>query len=93
MFKKPFANLKSFSPLRSSDRRKFQNEAYDAYPSVKEICSKEGASHLMPEDLRSAKFTSHNGTSGLVFMSEKQPLWVSVENLPPIPTGKIACHY
>ncbi|KAI7891532.1 uncharacterized protein EV154DRAFT_464103 [Mucor mucedo] len=86
MFKKPFANLKSFSPLRSSDRRKFQNEAYEAYPSVKEICTKEGASHLMPDDLRSAKFTSHNGTSGLVYMSEKQTLWVSVENLPPIPT-------
>lgn len=94
MFKKPLANLKSFSPLRSSDRRRFQNEAYDAYPSVKEICTastEEGASsttHLMPDDLRSAKFISHTGTAGVVYKSEKQALWISLENLPPIPTGK-----
>ncbi|OAD04325.1 hypothetical protein MUCCIDRAFT_161076 [Mucor lusitanicus CBS 277.49] len=92
MFKKPLANLKSFSPLRSSDRRRFQNEAYDAYPSVKEICTastEEGASsttHLMPDDLRSAKFISHTGTAGVVYKSEKQALWISLENLPPIPT-------
>jgi translation initiation factor 2D len=89
MFKKSLANLKSFSPLRSSDRRRFQNEAYEAYPSVKEICSQEGASSLMPDDLRSAKFTSHTGTSGIVYMSEKQTLWLSIENMPPIPTGKV----
>ncbi|KAL9558325.1 hypothetical protein MBANPS3_000948 [Mucor bainieri] len=92
MFKKPLANLKSFSPLRSSDRRRFQNEAYEAYPSVKEICTaaptEEGASptHLMPDDLRSAKFISHTGTAGVVYKSEKQALWISLENLPPIPT-------
>ena len=89
MFKKPLANLKSFSPLRSSDRRRFQNEAYEAYPSVKEICSaEEGAYHLMPDNLRSAKFISHIGTSCVVYKSEKQVLWISLENLPPIPTGK-----
>lgn len=87
MFKKPLANLKSFSPLRSSDRRRFQNEAYEAYPNVKEICSQEGASALMPDDLRSAKFISTTGTSGIVYMSEKQTVWISIENLPPIPTG------
>ncbi|GAN03392.1 eukaryotic translation initiation factor SUI1 family protein [Mucor ambiguus] len=91
MFKKPLANLKSFSPLRSSDRRRFQNDAYEAYPSVKEICTaatEEGASptHLMPDDLRSAKFISHTGTAGVVYKSEKQALWISLENLPPIPT-------
>ncbi|KAI9473486.1 MAG: hypothetical protein EXX96DRAFT_488456 [Benjaminiella poitrasii] len=89
MFKKPLANLKSFSPLRSSDRRRFQNEAYTAYPSLKEICNnvEEGASHhLMPDDLRSAKFISHVGTPGVVYMSEKQALWISIEKLPPIPT-------
>lgn len=88
MFKKPLANLKSFSPLRSSDRRRFQNEAYEAYPAVKDICSQEGSSSLMPEDLRSAKFTSTTGTSGIVYISEKQTVWISIENLPPIPTGK-----
>ncbi|KAI8639833.1 hypothetical protein BD408DRAFT_420803 [Parasitella parasitica] len=87
MFKKPLANLKSFSPLRSSDRRRFQNEAYEAYPSVKEICTaEEGASHLMPEDLRSAKFISHTGTAGVLYKHEKQALWISLENLPPIPS-------
>lgn len=96
MFKKPLANLKSFSPLRSSDRRRFQNEAYEAYPSVKEICTAAAAeeggggasTHLMPDDLRSAKFVSHAGTAGVVYKSEKQALWISLENLPPIPTGK-----
>lgn len=97
MFKKPLANLKSFSPLRSSDRRRFQNEAYEAYPAVKEICTaaastaEEGAStHLMPDDLRSAKFVSHTGTAGVVYKSEKQALWISLESLPPIPTGKMS---
>ncbi|KAI8070209.1 hypothetical protein BDF21DRAFT_344872 [Thamnidium elegans] len=86
MFKKPFANLKTFSPLRSSDRRRFQNEAYEAYPSLKQICSEEGAPHLMPDDLRSAKFTAHSGVTGTVYMSKKQTTWISLENLPPIPT-------
>lgn len=72
--------------MRSSDRRRFQNEAYEAYPNVKEICSQEGASTLMPDDLRSAKFISTTGTSGIVYMSEKQTVWISIENLPPIPT-------
>lgn len=87
MFKKPFANLKSFSPLRSSDRRRFQTEAYEAYPNLKELCSAEDASHLMPDDLRSAKFIAHSGVSGTVYMSKKQTVWISLENLPPIPTG------
>ncbi|CEP07922.1 hypothetical protein [Parasitella parasitica] len=87
MFKKPLTNLKSFSPLRSSDRRRFQNEAYGAYPSVKEICTaEEGASHLMPDDLLSAKFISHIGTAGVLYKHEKKPLWISLENMPPVPT-------
>lgn len=87
MFKKPLSNIKSFSPLRSSDRRRFQNEAYEAYPSLKESCTSEGASHLMPDDLQSAKFVSHSGTPGVVYKAEKQALWISLEKLPPIPTG------
>ncbi|KAG0779657.1 hypothetical protein G6F22_010513 [Rhizopus arrhizus] len=80
MFKKPIANLKTFSPLRSSDRRRFQNEAYEAYPSLKD-------SPLMPEDLRSAKFIAQNGAAGVVYVSQDhQPLWITIENLPPIPT-------
>ncbi|KAI8991996.1 hypothetical protein BDF20DRAFT_847680 [Mycotypha africana] len=86
MFKKPLANLKTFSPLRSSDRRRFQTEAYEAYPLVKEICTAEGGSPLMPDDLRSAKFISHSGTSGKIYMSGKQVLFISLEKLPPIPT-------
>ncbi|ORX50552.1 hypothetical protein DM01DRAFT_1096375 [Hesseltinella vesiculosa] len=37
MFKKPIATLKSFSPLRSSDKRRFQNEIYEAYPALKAL--------------------------------------------------------
>lgn len=82
MFKKPIANLKTFSPLRSSDRRRFQNEAWEAYPELKD-------QQVMPEDLRSAKFTTHAGNSGVLYIADNhQPLWLSIGNLPPVPTGK-----
>ncbi|KAI8989353.1 hypothetical protein BDB01DRAFT_718788 [Pilobolus umbonatus] len=86
MFKKPLTNLKTFSPLRSSDRKRFQNEAYETYPVLKDICTQEGGSHLMPDDLRSAKFIAHSGTAGIVYTSEKQVLWIKLEDLPPIPS-------
>ncbi|KAI8062572.1 hypothetical protein BC940DRAFT_341718 [Gongronella butleri] len=41
MFKKPLGALKSFSPLRSSDRRRFQAEIYDAYPALKVLKEQE----------------------------------------------------
>ncbi|KAG0239301.1 hypothetical protein BGW41_007786 [Actinomortierella wolfii] len=34
MFKKPFATIKSFSPLRSSDRRRLRDEVLATYPSL-----------------------------------------------------------
>ncbi|KAF7727001.1 hypothetical protein EC973_008114 [Apophysomyces ossiformis] len=86
MFKKPLTNLKSFSPLRSSDRRRFQNEAYDAYPQLKEKCSQEGAMPLMPDTLQSAKFSTHIGTPGVVYVGDKNPLWIKINDHKPIPT-------
>ncbi|KAI9275983.1 hypothetical protein BY458DRAFT_489044 [Sporodiniella umbellata] len=80
MFKKPIAHLKTFSALRSSDRRRFQNEAWEAFPDLKDQL-------VMPEDLRSAKFTTNAGTSGILYVTDpNQPLWLSIENLPPVPT-------
>ncbi|KAI8390842.1 uncharacterized protein BYT42DRAFT_554517 [Radiomyces spectabilis] len=86
MFKKPLTNLKSFSPLRSSDRRRFQNEVYDAYPSIKEECTKEGATPLMPDTLQSAKFVTHIKVGGTMYVVDKNPLWLKVDNLKPVPT-------
>ncbi|KAI9323122.1 hypothetical protein BX666DRAFT_1883530 [Dichotomocladium elegans] len=86
MFKKPLSHLKSFSPLRSSDRRRFQNEAYNAYPHIKERCSQEGAKPLMPDTLQSAKFSTHNGVNGVVHVADNKPLWLKLESLNPVPT-------
>ncbi|KAG1171588.1 hypothetical protein G6F70_006871 [Rhizopus microsporus] len=79
MFKKPIANIKTFSPLRSSDRRHFQNEAIEAYPVLKD-------QYVMPNDLRSAKFIAQTSTHGIVYTSADQPLWISFENMAPVPT-------
>lgn len=87
MFKKPLSQIKSFSPLRSSDRRRFQNDAYNAYPSLKDKCSQEGASPLMPDPLLSAKFTTSNNVNGVVHVANNKPLWLKLEGFPPIPTG------
>ncbi|KAL0075733.1 hypothetical protein J3Q64DRAFT_1769015 [Phycomyces blakesleeanus] len=86
MFKKPLSNLKSFSPLRSSDRRRFQNEAYDTYPKLKEQSSQEGASQLMPDPLQSAKFSTHIETPGIVYVADKIPWWIKLDQSVPIPT-------
>ncbi|KAG0177515.1 hypothetical protein DFQ29_004745 [Apophysomyces sp. BC1021] len=86
MFKKPLANLKSFSPLRSSDRRRFQNETYEAYPQLKDKCSQEGVAPLMPDTLQSAKFVTHVSTPGIVYVGDKNPLWIKVDGLKPVPT-------
>ncbi|KAI8145920.1 hypothetical protein BJV82DRAFT_602744 [Fennellomyces sp. T-0311] len=88
MFKKPPSTVKSFSPLRSSDRRRFQNEAYDAFPYLKEKCTQEGASPLMPDPLQSAKFRTHINENGVLYVADGKPLWMKLENLkqPVVPT-------
>ena len=90
MFKKPPAAVKSFSPLRSSDRRRFQNEAYEAFPHLKEKCTQEGASPLMPDPLQGAKFKSHINEHGFIYVADGKPLWLKLENRtqPVVPTGK-----
>ncbi|CAO3615568.1 unnamed protein product [Cunninghamella echinulata] len=79
MFKKPLATLKSFSPLRSSDRRKFQNETYESYPSLKENALKK------INILCLTHFSSYN-QPGTVYVADNKPLWIKLLNLPPIPT-------
>ncbi|KAI7857575.1 hypothetical protein BDC45DRAFT_500145 [Circinella umbellata] len=88
MFKKPPAAVKSFSPLRSSDRRRFQNEAYEAFPHLKEKCTQEGASPLMPDPLQGAKFKSHINENGFIYVADGKPLWLKLENRtqPVVPT-------
>lgn len=73
--------------MRSSDRRRFQNEIYEAYPALKEKCTQEGASPSLPETLLSAKFASHLNVKGVVYVADNKPLWLKLEGLKPIPTG------
>ncbi|ORZ10863.1 hypothetical protein BCR42DRAFT_333177 [Absidia repens] len=85
MFKKPVTSLKSFSNLRSSDRRRFQTETYDAYPELKTKCTEENT-HLMPDTLQSAKFVSHIERPGVIYVANGKPIWFKLLDLPPIPT-------
>lgn len=88
MFKKPVTSLKSSSNLRSSDRRRFQNETYDAYPQLKQQYTEENT-HLMPDTLQSAKFVSHIERPGVIYTANGNPLWFKMLDTPPIPTGKL----
>ncbi|KAI8340097.1 hypothetical protein BC941DRAFT_419368 [Chlamydoabsidia padenii] len=85
MFKKPVTALKSSSNLRSSDRRRFQNETYDAYPHLKEQCTQENI-HLMPDTLQAAKFISHIDRPGVIYSANNKPLWFKMLDMHPIPT-------
>ncbi|KAI8096873.1 uncharacterized protein BX664DRAFT_377996 [Halteromyces radiatus] len=85
MFKKPVTSLKSFSALRSSDRRRFQTEAYDAYPELKEQCTQQNI-HVMPDTLQAAKFVSHIERPGIIYKADGKPTWFKTLDSPPIPT-------
>ncbi|KAI9432743.1 hypothetical protein H4582DRAFT_2191820 [Lactarius indigo] len=71
MFKKPFADIKTFAPLRSSDRRKFKARTTERFQLAAEI-----ADMLVPDGLLVRKFRAHNGTPGVPYVSvDGDPLW------------------
>ncbi|CAI2174757.1 14940_t:CDS:10, partial [Funneliformis geosporum] len=91
MFKKPTSNIKNFSLLRSSDRRKFKEEILKKFPSLDSslhiltestIDTTETPinSFIVPEHIQSAKFVSNAGTHGVIYITnEKQPIWIRID--------------
>ncbi|KAI9276194.1 hypothetical protein BC943DRAFT_364395 [Umbelopsis sp. AD052] len=85
MFKKQ-PSIKNYSALKSSDRRRFQSDVFDSYPTIKEFHSVEGAPSFFTEDLQKAKFSSHIDDLGLVYAMDNSPTWFQVNGTEPIPT-------
>lgn len=93
MFKKPIASIKPYSPLRSSDRRKFREELIKRYPMLENKKSPDtNFDLLVPEHIQKANIETHNGRHGVLYVDEvKQPLWVRLDkdrNEILIPCGK-----
>lgn len=82
MFKKPLASLKSFSPLRSSDKRRLRDEILATYPVLRDmepINDTPIAAIITPEGLQSAKFVSHIEEPGTLYTdAEGTPLWFKI---------------
>ncbi|CAG8435827.1 6879_t:CDS:10 [Diversispora eburnea] len=83
MFKKPIASIKPYSPLRSSDRRKFREELIKLYPVLENEENKSSDTScnlLVPEHIQKANIGTHNGHHGVLYVDEfKQPLWVRLD--------------
>ncbi|KAF9933279.1 hypothetical protein BGZ67_004358 [Mortierella alpina] len=84
MFKKPVASLKSFSPLRSSDRRRLRDEILASFPALKDmepINDTPISAIIAPEGLQSAKFTSYIDEPGTLYTDgEGTPLWFKISS-------------
>lgn len=83
MFKKPVASLKSFSPLRSSDKRRLRDEILASFPELKEmetpIPDTPINTVITPEGLLSAKYTSYIEEPGTMYTdAEGTPLWFKI---------------
>ncbi|KAF9977116.1 hypothetical protein BGZ73_006990, partial [Actinomortierella ambigua] len=94
MFKKPVATIKSFSPLRSSDRRRLRDEILATYPVLAAKSQSQSAndqpaqessdapslqSIITPEGLQSAKFSSYIEEPGTIYTDPHgTPLWFRV---------------
>ncbi|KAH8980478.1 hypothetical protein EDB92DRAFT_2094484 [Lactarius akahatsu] len=74
MFKKPLADIKTFAPLRSSDRRKFKARITERFQLAPEI-----ADTLVPDGLLVRNFRAYNGNPGVIYVSKDgDPLWLGV---------------
>jgi len=86
MFKKPLASLKSFSPLRSSDKRRLRDEILSSFPALKDMDTLLPAnttvnSIIAPDGLQSARFTSYIEEPGTLFTdAEGTPLWFKISH-------------
>ncbi|KAG0371062.1 hypothetical protein BC939DRAFT_421334 [Gamsiella multidivaricata] len=84
MFKKPVASLKSFSPLRSSDKRRLRDEILASFPALRDmepIHDTPINAIITPDGLQSAKFTSYIEEPGTLYTdSEGTPLWFKISS-------------
>ncbi|KAG0202365.1 hypothetical protein BGX28_005119 [Mortierella sp. GBA30] len=82
MFKKPVASLKSFSPLRSSDKRRLRDEILASFPVLKDMEPIDDTpinTIITPDGLQSAKFTSYIEEPGTLYTDgEGTPLWFKI---------------
>ncbi|KAF8491966.1 hypothetical protein JB92DRAFT_2752438 [Gautieria morchelliformis] len=73
-FKKPFHDIKTSAPLRSSDRRKLKQRIVQTFSLEAET-----GDTLVPESLLSLKFNTHLDEPGVAYLSpEGDPLWFSL---------------
>ncbi|KAK9475712.1 hypothetical protein V1514DRAFT_339275 [Lipomyces japonicus] len=84
--KKP--NIKSYAPLRSSDRRKLLTQIVEKFGLSADTLPAETKELILPSDIRSAKFTAHaTGERGSVFVgSDVKPLWIELDDNTIVPT-------
>ncbi|EJD43636.1 hypothetical protein AURDEDRAFT_88886 [Auricularia subglabra TFB-10046 SS5] len=74
VFKKPFRELKTSAPLRSSDRRKLRARVAAQYPAL----DAEQADLLVPEGIQLARFVASTGEQGTLYTSGGEPIWFSL---------------
>ncbi|KDQ16990.1 hypothetical protein BOTBODRAFT_172600 [Botryobasidium botryosum FD-172 SS1] len=87
MFKRPLQEKKTSSPIRASQWR--QLKAQIASESAPAGCIPEDIDALVPDRLLSAKFTTYQAESGVMYTSQdKDPLWITLRDEPDkyIPT-------
>ncbi|KAG0045551.1 hypothetical protein BGZ83_009245 [Gryganskiella cystojenkinii] len=84
MFKKPVASLKSFSPLRSSDKRRLRDEILASFPVLKDMEPLQPENTpinalITPDGLQSARFTSYIDEPGTLYTdADGTPLWFKI---------------
>ncbi|KIY47317.1 hypothetical protein FISHEDRAFT_45558 [Fistulina hepatica ATCC 64428] len=87
MFKKPFAQVKTTTTIRRSDRKKLKQKVAAAF-NLEAVDDTE-LELLVPEGLQSLKFSTHLKEPGVVYLSvDGDPLWFTVGKKPEdlIPT-------
>nr|CAG8519043.1 14555_t:CDS:2 [Entrophospora candida] len=88
MFKKPISNIKQYSLLRASDRRKLKDKLISSFQTLeafeqknKDVENKDDVSAIiLPEQIQSVKITTHSGINGVLYVTqEKHPIWLTLD--------------
>ncbi|KAK9323479.1 hypothetical protein V1517DRAFT_289326 [Lipomyces orientalis] len=85
--KKP--NIKPFSPVRSSDRRKLLASILSRFDIRPDALPTETKDVIIPTDIQSAKFITHStGETGIIYVGDEgnKPLWLKLNDDTLIPT-------
>ncbi|KAK9475052.1 uncharacterized protein V1510DRAFT_436142 [Dipodascopsis tothii] len=84
--KKP--NLKSFAPVRSSDRRRMLAYILDEFGISDAEATPALKARLVPETIRSSKFVTTTKDHGVLYVAEdgKTPLWIKIDDVRLVPT-------